>query len=245
MAKAVTKKAPAKKKNAPKKSPAKKKAPKKVASAPLVALQASTVSEIKTLSVTPGREIEPEMVAWLDKRLEKNPIFQKALAEKDAREIYALANEACVGIREVGGNNRGPMVVLMQKTIGGAGREAWCMSGQQTCIAYAELKTGIKSPIYPSEHCQTVWRKTPKAQRVKLIPMRGALGIWGDIGKDTGHCCMIRSADQKRWLAVEMNTESGVDKNGDLNRDGGGCYLTERSTAATKKRKILGALKPF
>ena len=46
-----------------------------------------------------------------------------------------LAAEACVGIREQGGNNKGPLVELMQKTVDGkAQAEAWCMAFVQSML---------------------------------------------------------------------------------------------------------------
>lgn len=192
------------------------------------------------------RVLEPAMEKWLDKKLASNGLAQKAIEDKDARTLFLLAAECCVGIREVGGNNRGPMVKLLKETVGG-GEDAspWCMSGVQTCLAYAEKKTGKKSPVLVSEHCQSTWNGTPKSQRVKLLPLPGAIGIWADIGKSTGHTCIVRGADQKTFLAVEFNTESGQSPSGEIERDGGGVYHTQRSYVPTKKRKLLGFVKPF
>lgn len=115
------------------------------------------------------RQIEKKMVDWLDTKLIGNGLAQRAISDKDARLLFRLAAEACVGIKESGGNNKGPMVELIQETIDGADREPWCMSFVQTCLAYAEKKTGIKSPIAAGEHCLSVWTSTPKSARVKKI----------------------------------------------------------------------------
>src|SRR5574343_9032 len=101
------------------------------------------------------RRIEPTMVKWLDSKLAGNGLAQDAIARKDARLLFRLAMESCVGIREKGGNNSGPMVELIQETIDGADKDPWCMSLVQTCIAYAEKRTGKSSPIFASEHCLT------------------------------------------------------------------------------------------
>lgn len=193
--------------------------------------------------------IEPAMVKFLDGKLKDNGLFQKALAEKDARTIMRLAAQVCVGIREKGGNNRGPLVELIQETIGGHSQEAWCMSFVQTMIAYAELKTGIKSPLYVSEGCDQVWTESPKAQRVKIAPLAGAVVIWGHYnskGQYTGgHTGILDSADDKTFYAFEGNTTGGVSESDKVIRDGGGVYHTKRSKSGNGDMKVRGFLKPF
>jgi len=192
------------------------------------------------------RQIEPKMIQFIDKKLALNGLAQEAIKTKDARTLYRLANEVCVGIKEEGGNNRGPLVQLMQETLGGADGEAWCMSAQQTLIAYAEVKTGVKSPIYPSEHCLTVWAKTPKTQRVKTFPLPGALIIWQHGTSQSGHTgCFAESPDGKNQITYEGNTESGLDSKGNVVREGGGFFRNKRSMKANGSMKVVGWLKPF
>jgi hypothetical protein len=191
------------------------------------------------------REIEPELVAWIDKKLEKNGLAQHAIETKDARTLFRLAIEACVGIQEATGRNDGKMVRLLQETIGGASGEPWCMSLQQSGIAYAELKTGIKSLVPVSEHCQSVWRAAPKALRVKMLPLAGALAIWGDVGKASGHVEMVISCDGKTMQCVGGNTSGTTSPGQAVNREGNACVFTVRSLKSTKKRALLGFLKPF
>jgi hypothetical protein len=193
------------------------------------------------------RQIELKMVEFLDKKLALNGAAQDAILKKDARSLFVYAAEACVGIREEGGNNRGPMVKLIQETLGGADNEAWCMSFVQTCIAYAEHKTGINSPLYPSEHCLTVWAKTPKTSRVKIFPARGAVIIWQHGTSQSGHTGLFISAPegQKIMRTVEGNSESGLDSKGNVERDGGGVYIGSRSMVKNGSMKVVGFLKPF
>lgn len=192
-----------------------------------------------------SRQIEPKLVSYIDKKLKDNGLFKQALESKDARVIFRLAAEALVGIKEATGKNDGAMVKLIQETVGGASGEPWCMALVQSCLAYAEVKTGVESPIIESEHCQTVWTKVPKSQRVKLLPLAGAIAIWGDVGKASGHTEIVLSCDGKNFQAVGGNT-SGTTKPGQtVNRDGNGCYYTVRSMKSTAKRKLLGFLKPF
>lgn len=198
----------------------------------------SKVSEVK-------RNIEPKMIAWLDKKLASNGLAQHAIETKNARLLFTLAAESCVGIREEGGNNKGPMVKLLQETIGGAGGEAWCMSYVQTCLAYAEAKTGLISPIAASEHCMTVWNSTPKAQRVKRVPARGAIAIWNYPPGANGHTGIVDNYNEKKMNLFEGNTEAGLTSSGTIERDGGGVYYTDRSTSGSKKMVLVGFLKPF
>lgn len=191
-----------------------------------------------------SRVIESKMIKYLDAKLASNGLAQLAIKEKDARSLFALAAEACVGIREQGGNNEGPLVDLIQETIGGEGVEPWCMSAVQTWLAYAEIKTGIHSPIYPTEHCMTCWRETDASQRVKISPKRGAIIIWKKGSSDSGHTGIVIEPYPTFFYAVEGNTEAGIN-GGKIERDGGGVYKTKRPKSAVGNMKIVGFLKPF
>lgn len=194
------------------------------------------------------RQIEKKMVEFMDKKLAGNGAAQDAIKNKDARAVFVYAAEACVGIREQGGNNKGPMVELIQETLGNAAQEAWCMAFMQTCIAYAEVKTGVKSPIYESEHCMTVWNKTPVKQRVKIYPARGAIVIWRHGTSSAGHTGAFLEGvgeGSKQMKCVEGNTESGLTASGSVERDGGGVYLTQRSMVKNGTMNVVGFLKPF
>jgi hypothetical protein len=193
------------------------------------------------------RKIEPKMVEWIDAKLKGNGLAQEIIELKDqdrARQLLILAAQACVGIREKGGNNRGPLVELMQETIGGAEREAWCMSAAQTWLAYVETKLGIKSPIFASEHCMTTWTKTPAAQRVLRKPLPGAIIIWNYPPGSNGHTGILVEHNGATIGAVEGNTESGLVA-GKIERDGGGVYATRRASRSTPKMRLVGYLKPF
>lgn len=191
------------------------------------------------------RSIEPAMLKFLRSKVILNGMYEEAVKNKDARTLFRLAAEACVGIREEGGNNSGPMVELIQETVGGAGREAWCMSFVQTCLAFAEVETGVKSPIPASEHCMTVWNTTPKKQRVKISPLPGAIAIWQHGKGPAGHTGIVSGADEKNFNAIEGNTESGLNPKGTVERDGGGVYFTKRSRKGAGSMKLIGFLKPF
>jgi hypothetical protein len=186
------------------------------------------------------------MIAFIDKKLAGNGAAALAIKEKDARSVFVYAAEACVGIREEGGNNKGPLVELIQETLGGAGAEAWCMSAVQTWLAYAEVKTGVKSPIHASEHCLTVFKNTPESQRVKKFPARGAIIIWQHGSTSNGHTgVFLEAQDDGGMRAIEGNAERGLAADGSVEREGGGVYLTSRSMKANGTMKVVGFIKPF
>lgn len=190
------------------------------------------------------RNLEKSMLEWLDEKLCDHGAAQEAIKRKDARSVFIYAAEVCVGIREQGGNNSGPLVELIQETIGGANREAWCMAFVQTCLAYAEIKTGVKSPIAASEHCLTVWAQTPETQRVRIRPLPGAIVIWRHGKSQNGHTGVVTEWLTKEFEAVEGNTESGL-VGGVVERDGGGVYLTKRNAKGNGDMRVVGFLKPF
>ncbi len=192
------------------------------------------------------RKLSPELVKYFDKKLATNGMAQDAIDKGDARALFLLAAQSAVGIKESGGNNHGPLVELMQKTVdGSADAEPWCMGFVQTCLAYAEAKTGIQSPIIPSEHCLTVWNTTRQAMRVKELPLPGAIIIWRHGSTTMGHTGIVVGTDGNIMRAVEGNTESGDDGGGKVLRDGGGVYSTIRSIRGSGNMSVVGFLKPF
>lgn len=192
-----------------------------------------------------SRKIEKELVDYIDKRLEKNGLAQDALARKDARALMVQAATTLVGIKEATGRNDGKMVRLIQETVGGASGEAWCAAMIQSLIAYAEVKTGKKSPIIDTELCYTMWHKSPKTSRVKILPMAGAIAIWNDIGKTTGHTEMVISADGVTMQCIGGNTGGTTKPGQPVEANGNGVYYTVRSMKGSKKRALLGFLIPF
>lgn len=192
------------------------------------------------------REIDPRLVALFDARLQTNGLAQLALKNREARILMRMAAQACVGILEHGGNNRGPEVELFQETIGGHSRESWCMSFIQSCIAYAEVKTGVNSPIIGGEHCLTVWAQSPHEQRVHTYPLPGAIAIFQHGTSQNGHCGIIESMEGVDMWTYEGNTEHGIAPNGAMVRDGGGVYHCLRSfNMPMGDMHLVGCLKPF
>lgn len=181
------------------------------------------------------------MIEFLDAKLFANGLAQNAISEKNARVLFYLACEVCVGIEETGGDNKGPLVELMQKTIGDSVGESWCMSFIQTCLAYAEFKTGVQSPIEDSESCLQVWLKTPQEMRVKTKPLRGAIVIWRHGVTTKGHTGVVTEYTDSYFNAIEGNTTD----QSEVNREGGGVFFTKRYNKSKGEMRVLGFLKPF
>lgn len=192
------------------------------------------------------RKITDKMFNYIDNKLKNNGAAQNAIVTKDARSLFIYASEACVGILEQGGNNKGPLVEELQKTVDGrASREPFCMGAVQTWLAYVERKIGVVSPIYSSEHCMTTWRETSTKQRVKTMPLAGTIIIWQHYKNrkptEAGHTGVETEIlkGNKSMETVEANTGDGS------MRDGDGVYIRTRSLVKDGSMRVVGFLKPF
>lgn len=192
------------------------------------------------------RRIHHNMIKYLDKKLENNFDAKYAIQNKLPRILMAEAAKACVGIRELTGKNDGPLIELIQKTVDRfAGKEPYCMAFVQTILAYAEYKTGIKSKLFPTEHCMTLLRKTGPDMLVQYKPLAGAIPIWNKIKSDEGHTGILISCDDEFFYCVEANTTVGINDGDKLVRDGGGIYLTKRPFANVNNFILKGFIKPY
>jgi hypothetical protein len=195
------------------------------------------------------KEIKP-LIAMIDKKLASNGLAQQAIKDKDARALVWLAATALVGVKEATGKNDGYEVGLIQSVVGGPEKWAWCASFIMACIMYAEVKTGKKSPVVATEHAQSIWWLTPKIQRVKSIPLAGAIIVWGykdSKGKLTvkGHTEVVIGADDKTISCVGGNTSGTTSPKQGVNREGNGAFYTVRDYKSTAKKTYLGCVRPF
>ena len=196
------------------------------------------------------RKLKNEMIVFLNNALEKNGLAQGHIKNKNARGLMVEAAKVCVGQREATGKNDGFFVELAQKTVDGAAEgEPWCMAFVQTMIAYAELKTGIISPLAATEHCQTLWAKTQDVQKVKNIPLAGAIVIWKYGNTSNGHTGIVLDCDGNEFSCVEGNASGYMvpvtNEIKNVNRNGNGVFYTRRSKFGSGDMKVLGFIKPF
>jgi len=177
-----------------------------------------------------ARQLSPRLKTFLDEE-----IPQKIA---DPLELFLAAAEACVGIEEAGGDNKGEMVEAFQSTIGGAGGESWCLSGPQALAAYVEDRLNVACNLYLTEWVDELWRKTPKEYRLN-DPVRGCLILWRYGNTSKGHVEIVTADHYKVVSTIGFNTSpSGI-----VDREGDGVYAKIRSKIGTSNMQVIGYLK--
>jgi hypothetical protein len=198
------------------------------------------------------RKIQPAAVALIDGLIQNNPLAQDCLAQGPgrARQLFVEVVKSCLGIDEEG-TNQGKEVQIFQKTVGLSAGDSWCMAFMQTGLAYVEKKLGVVSPVFASGGCVNTWQKTPVAQRVKLLPLAGAVAIWQHQNDPThGHTGMVLDCDGVSFHAIEGNTADGGESLGnEVGQTGQGVRFTHRRYDLFNPHNgdmlLLGSLKPF
>jgi uncharacterized protein (TIGR02594 family) len=146
-----------------------------------------------------------------------------------------------VGVKEIGGENRGPEVEAFQKAVDGvADREPWCMSFVQHCIQQVEEELKVNSPLLSSEHCLSVWRAAPK-ECILYHPEAGSIAIWQMNGTLAGHTGIVERVEADAFHTIEGNTSNGSG----VVREGDGVYRRVRKRSGSGKMRLLGFLRPF
>ena len=172
------------------------------------------------------------------------------MIDQKAHKIAFLIEEArrWVGVEEQG-NNSGQLIQIWQKAIDAkAVQEPWCM-----CFVQSQIKTidnlfykvfGITnfSKVYQSEHCFTVWQKSPQEIKSK-IPVPGAIAVWKQKDSTSGHTGIVVSVNlaQKTFKTIEGNTSPG----GGIVREGQGVYEKTRTMDGQGNLELLGFLTPW
>ncbi len=155
-------------------------------------------------------------------------------------ELVNIARQY-VGIHEVG-PNAGPEVEKFQLAVDGKAQgESWCMAFVQFCIMELERRVARRSNIFHSEHCLTVWNKSPLELR-RTKPEPGYIVIWRHGNTTSGHTGIVTNViDNIRFETIEGNTSDSnlVDRNGD------GVYEKVRHLTHTGSMQVVGFLVPF
>ena len=156
----------------------------------------------------------------------------------------ALLTEAqkWIGIKEATNHNDGAEVQMFQEAVDGKAQgESWCMGFVQFCLKEAEAKLGLKSNMFRSEHCLTVWNKTPQAMH-KVHPYPGYVAIWQHGDTTQGHTGIVTEVvDADHFATIEGNTGDGSG----VVRDGDGVYRRTRSINGAGTMKVVGFIDPF
>lgn len=203
-----------------------------------------------------ARKLEPKLMNYMLTKLKDNVGFQAARAAKDKRRAFRplmiYGGRSLVGVREKTGRNDGPIIELIQDTVGGPERAPYCLSGIETLIAFAEELTGIKSPLIATELCTALWNDTKKNHPeliVKKIPAPGAIALWQDVkngrGLSTGHTELVEAAYNSAWDGIGFNTSGAAYPGGPVVREGNGVYFTKRDYSDRATRILLGFIKPI
>lgn len=176
------------------------------------------------------RELNPLIEEYIDGRIAPYESTDSPHA------ILLKALHSMVGIQEEGGNNRGALVSAIQDTVGAADAWAWCLSLQQTAIAYVEKKLQVVCDVLPHEHCLTLFNDAKKRKKIVNEPIPGDLIIWQHGATTSGHVgCVIEAGPQ--LLCIEGNTAAD---SGTVVRDGDGVFLKKRSRLGAGSMRVLG-----
>lgn len=184
----------------------------------------------KELKGRKARHIHPTLRLMMEAKIFPNGVIPDAFVKNDVQRMVVLVSIGLesLKVREVGGNNRGKLVGLIQDIIGsfvetGTG-DAWCMSTVQVIIAFIEDFLGVESPVLDSEGV------TATAEHAKKIP--GLYTVDPETGtffqvqygtKWQGHTgSVLELLAGGKMRTFEGNTGS------DSIRDGSGAYFRTR-----------------
>lgn len=174
------------------------------------------------------------------KNNDEKPKSGISAADKATEKLLETARKY-IGVRERG-HNRGPEVEKFQQAVDGKAQgEPWCMSFAQYAIKAAESATNTKSKVFSSEHCMTVWNRSPKELRLSK-PQPGSLVIWQHGNSSKGHVGIVEKVHPDgTFTTIEGNTGGGKG----VNREGDGVYRRERTQNGAGNMKVVGFLKTF
>ncbi len=116
-----------------------------------------------------------------------------------------------------------------------------CMAFVQFCLQQVEQIENIRSNVFHSEHCLTVWNKTDKTLHSNK-PEPGYIVIWQHGDTTQGHTGIVTDVvDDNHFGTIEGNTADGSG----VVRDGDGVYHRTRSIVGAGSMKVLGFINPF
>lgn len=154
-----------------------------------------------------------------------------------------------LGVVEQGGDNQGQIVQMFQSVIGTAQGESWCVSFVQYCAKMVDQlckECGLSSTslqIAKTESVMQLWNKTPIGFRTNT-PSPGCLMLWehykSGMPTGLGHVGIVVGVKNNVIETVEGNTSPSL-KN--VERNGDGVYLKQRTTADIGSMRFLGFLR--
>lgn len=170
------------------------------------------------------------------------------MINRDERlKLLVLEAHRWVGVKEENGDNRGQIVEMFQRAADKVAiREPWCMSFIQYCLKQADnialniFRAQGTHNLFVSEHCLTVWNKSPQAIRISE-PVVGSIAIWRLNGSQNGHAGIVVEVGSKDFKTIEGNTGQAAG----IQREGDGVYIRARTKASSSNFELLGFLLPY
>lgn len=151
-----------------------------------------------------------------------------------------------IGAKEQG-KNKGEIISIFQKAVDGvACGEPWCMGFVFNSILFSDrvfnevMGPGSGTKLFKSEHCLSVWDKSPKELRCDR-PEVGTIAIWRYQGTQNGHTGIVTKINGNIFETIEGNTSSSSE----VVREGEGVFLKKRAMLSGTKMTIVGFLKPW
>lgn len=162
--------------------------------------------------------------ADLRARLEKQ--YPGYLKFRNSEKLVLAMAELCddIGVYEVGGNNRGPLVEDIQRNEGFGPNTPWCGLTVEFCCDAGLIQLGPQGSKSASVYNWVVWGK--ETGRIVKAPGRGRIcailhpNLQGHMGVIVG-----KDYGTNRLQSIEGNTSSGESGS---QRDGGGMYRRAR-----------------
>lgn len=163
------------------------------------------------------------------------------------------------------GQNEGPWVEKFQKAVDGkAQKEPYCMALVQWVFkggalelfdslvetgdmveeyrpAFSGWLQNCDRNLFDSEHCMTVWNKTPSELKF-TGPARGRIVIWNKRGTSSGHTGIITEVHSPAFFScLEGNTGPGSN----VEREGQGVYIKTRRNQTVGNMRLVGFIQPW
>lgn len=158
------------------------------------------------------------------------------------REKMIKLAEFFEGVQELP-TNRGYATELFQKAVDGVAQgEPYCMGFLQYLKNLVEDAFNVKSEVFESEHCLSVWKHSPP--RLKLV--RPEVGSWMIFRKgetSQGHAELVISLSATGlgvWTIGANTSREGGDP-----REGDGVFRRYRSLSGVGNLKVVGFLRVF
>lgn len=192
-----------------------------------------------------ARHLHPTLRLLIESKVFPNGKIPQYFIDKDVVKCAKAVADALdsLQIREVGGNNRGEKVGMIQSIIGvynpkGTG-DAWCMSTMQCIVAFLEDYFQKESPVEDSEHCLTVWKAALKVEGLAVTGLEEGGMFIGQHGKSqNGHTGLNYVVHDANHLTTkEGNTGPNSISDGD------GLFTKERDIRKIGDLRILGTVR--